>query len=87
MKEQMNTCPICHGGNKRHGTTIFTVDLGDGVVVVRDVPAQVCDRCGSDWIDDVVAERLEQIVEQARIKRPMVEIASWHTETKINPIL
>ena len=33
-----NLCPLC-GGQKVHGKTIYSVDLGFGVVVVRIVPA------------------------------------------------
>jgi len=36
-------------------STIFTADLGFGVVVVRDVPATVCSQCGADWIADAIA--------------------------------
>jgi len=79
----MNThtiiCPVCHGGHKKNGRTTFTVDLGFGVVVVRDVPAQVCDLCGTDWLEDNVAEKLEEIVEQARRNHPVVEIANWQS--------
>ena len=35
----------------KEGKTTFTVDLGFGVVVVRDVPATVCSQCGADWIE------------------------------------
>jgi YgiT-type zinc finger domain-containing protein len=68
-------CPLC-GGSKRRGNTTFTVDLGFGVVVVRDVPATVCSLCGTDWIDDAAAERLEGIVNDARKRHNMVEITS-----------
>ena len=74
-------CPVCHGGRKQPGTTTFAVDLGFGVVV-RDVPAQVCDLCGTDWVDDATAETLEQIVEQARRRHPVVEVASWNDQLK-----
>ncbi|GJQ59949.1 MAG: type II toxin-antitoxin system MqsA family antitoxin [Candidatus Scalindua sp. AMX11] len=50
------TCPIC-GGGKKAGKTTFTVDLGFGVVVVREVPATVCSQCGADWIDDAISEK------------------------------
>ncbi|QWF70487.1 type II toxin-antitoxin system MqsA family antitoxin [Methylomonas paludis] len=70
-------CPVCHGGRKQPGRTTFTVELGFGVVVVRDVPALVCDLCGTDWLEDATAEKLEQIVEQARLKHPVVEVANW----------
>ncbi len=78
-----NQCPICHGGHKQPGTTTFTVDLGFGVVVVREVPAQVCDLCGTDWIEDPVAEKLERIVEQARRNHPVVEVANWNDDVTV----
>ena len=31
----------------------------------------VCDQCGETWIQDGVAERLEQMVEDARVKNPV----------------
>ena len=68
MSESDKPCPVCRAGKKEPGSTTFTVDLGIGVVVVRDVPAQVCDLCGADWIEDATAETLERIVEQAREK-------------------
>ncbi len=58
------------------GKTTFTVDLGFGVVVVREVPATVCSQCGADWIDDAIAEKLEKIVEDARQKHNLVEVTT-----------
>jgi len=69
-------CPVC-GGTKTQGTTTFTVDLGFGVVVVRDVPALICDQCGADWIEDAVAERLEQTVNNARKRHRQVEVTAY----------
>ena len=68
-------CPLC-GGTKKTGKTTFTVDLGFGVVVVREVPATVCSQCGADWIDDATASKLEEIVNDARRKHRMVEVAT-----------
>ena len=45
MSEKKGNCPLC-GGEKSHGKTTFAVDFGSGVVVVRDVPALVCNLCG-----------------------------------------
>jgi len=74
-KESPNRCPLC-GGSKTAGRTTFTVDLGFGVVVVRDVPASVCSQCGADWIDDSIASKLEEIVNDARQKRHIVEVTT-----------
>jgi len=66
-------CAVC-GGTKKEGATTYSVDLGFGVVVVRNVPAKVCSQCGEEWIADDVAQRLEEIVDEAREKRRQVEI-------------
>ena len=68
-----NLCPIC-GGRKHPGTTTYTVELGTGVVVVRNVQAQICSQCGEEWIDHKTAQKLEAIVEEARSKQRQVEV-------------
>jgi len=69
-------CPLCKGMIEQ-GQTTFTVDFGVGVIVVRDVPAQVCRLCGADWIDDDIADKLETFVNTAKQHHTMVEVTSW----------
>jgi YgiT-type zinc finger domain-containing protein len=64
------------GGEKESGHTTFSVDLGDGLVVVRHVPATVCNQCGEEWIDNKTAQQLETIVEEARQKKHQLEVLS-----------
>jgi len=71
-------CPIC-GARRIKGTTTFTAELGFGVVVVRSVPAHVCEQCGEAWLDDAVAARLERYVQDAREKREQVSIIAMQT--------
>lgn len=73
LQDKKDKCPLC-GGDKILGKTTFTVDLGSGVVVVRDVPATVCNQCGADWIEDNLAEKLEKIVNEARQKHTYIEV-------------
>lgn len=75
IKTLPDKCPLC-GGNKKAGKTTFTVDLRFGVVVVRDVPATVCSQCGADWIEDTIAAKLEEIVDDARQKHHIVEVTT-----------
>ena len=65
------------GGSKIEGTTTFVADSGTGVIVVRHVPALVCDQCGTDWIEDSVAEILETIVEEVRGKGSIIEMKEF----------
>jgi YgiT-type zinc finger domain-containing protein len=74
--EHIDTCPLC-GGRKCPGETTVSVELGFGVVVVRHVPATVCAQCGSDWLADEVAARIETYVADARRKHSEVEVVAF----------
>ncbi|MBF8275882.1 MAG: hypothetical protein HW390_955 [Candidatus Brocadiaceae bacterium] len=52
IKIAPDKCPLC-SGNVKKGKTIFTVELGFGVVVVRDVPATVCPQSNQRRIVDI----------------------------------
>jgi len=73
MNEDYALCPRC-GGTKTRGTTTFTVELGFGNVVVRNVPALVCEQCGEEWIDPETAQWLEAVVTEARERHRQVEV-------------
>jgi YgiT-type zinc finger domain-containing protein len=76
MNTKSNPCPLC-GGNKTAGETTFAADLGSGVVVVRRVRATVCSQYSEEWIDDATARRLEQVVNEARLKHSEVEVTAF----------
>jgi YgiT-type zinc finger domain-containing protein len=69
-------CPLC-GGRVGPGQTTFAVDMELGLVVVRQVPAHVCEVCGESWLDDATARRLEAIVAEARRQRRQVEVLAY----------
>jgi YgiT-type zinc finger domain-containing protein len=71
-----NICPVCEG-NKIEGKTTYTVELGYGVVVVRNVPAKVCAQCGEEWIESSVARSLENIVLNAKSNHSLVEVVAY----------
>jgi YgiT-type zinc finger domain-containing protein len=56
------------------GHTVFTVDYERGVVVIRHVPAKVCDPCGESWIDDVTSAQLEIMVKAAQSGQRQFEV-------------
>ena len=79
MNDRVGHCPLC-GGDKQPGPTTFAADLRFGVVVVRQVPAPVCNQCGEAWIEDPVARRLEERVSDARAKRSVVDVTFGELE-------
>lgn len=72
----MGQCPLC-GGDKKKGLTTYTVELGFSLLVVRDVPADICSQCGEEWISSDVAKKLEEITNDVKEKKPELEIVSF----------
>ncbi len=58
-------CFYCKG-RTIETTTKFIVDLGNCVVIVKNVPARVCQQCGEASFSDDVAKQLEKIVDAVR---------------------
>ena len=59
-------CPTCGAGSLRPGVTVFAADVDGTLVVVRNVPASVCDVCGEAYIDEDVSEEIETTINDAR---------------------
>lgn len=76
MNPDSGLCPIC-GGGKTEGIITFTADLQETLVVIRGVPATVCALCGNEWLADATAAALERIVEEARKKSCLFEVAQF----------
>lgn len=64
MNEHGPRCAVCSlGGHLNDERITETDDTGAVIVVIRNVPAQVCDRCGTITVTDGVAEVLGQIAD------------------------
>ena len=56
-------CGICKA-EMEETTVTYTEDIGEGVVIIRHVPAHVCTECGNTWYNGTVAADLERIVDK-----------------------
>ena len=56
-------CPICKQGETAPGTATVTLERGDLTLVVKDAPAQICDNCGEEYVDEKAAAQLRGEVE------------------------
>jgi YgiT-type zinc finger domain-containing protein len=70
---EQSRCPRC-GGRKEPGTATYTVDFGSSIVVIRDVPAMVCDQCGEEWIAADTAGSVERLTREAKQRGEQVAI-------------
>lgn len=58
-------CLICKHGETELGHTTVTLERKGLILVVRDVPAQVCANCGEAYVDEAVAIHLLETAEEA----------------------
>ena len=59
-------CIVCKHGETEPGQVTISVERRGAVVVVRDVPADVCTTCGEEYLSAPVMKKLEAAVEQAQ---------------------
>jgi len=45
---------------------VFTLELDSCIIIIKDVPTDVCEKCGQKSYNDGVAARIEEITEQTR---------------------
>jgi YgiT-type zinc finger domain-containing protein len=60
------TCVICKTGDVTPGTTSFSVERGEMTLVLKRVPARVCDQCGEAYFDEDTTRRIEEIAEKVQ---------------------
>ena len=71
------TCVICKQGKTAPGTTRMAVERGATVLVVRGVPAQVCDNCGEAYLSADAVDRLQEMLAAAAKGGVQVEIREY----------
>jgi YgiT-type zinc finger domain-containing protein len=60
-------CLICKKGQTASGTATVTLERGGLTLVVKAVPAQVCDNCGEEYVDQTTtAQLLAELDSEAR---------------------
>ena len=58
-------CVVCKLGQTREGHTTVTLERDGAALVVRKVPAQVCDNCGEAYVTAEVTKKLLQSAREA----------------------
>ncbi len=58
-------CMICRQGDTCLGTTTVMLQRGVTTVVIKDVPAAICENCGEYYLDAATSERALALAEQS----------------------
>jgi YgiT-type zinc finger domain-containing protein len=70
-------CVVCKVGETQPGTATVVLQRGSATVVINDVPAQVCENCGEEYVDEQVAEAVLTAAEAAVRAGAKVEIRDY----------
>ncbi|MHB8511959.1 MAG: type II toxin-antitoxin system MqsA family antitoxin [Actinomycetota bacterium] len=70
-------CAICKQGETRVGATTVTLEREGTVLVVKGVPADVCENCGEAYVSEAVASRLLSEIAQAATAGIGVEVRRY----------
>ena len=58
-------CVICRYGETAPGKVTVTLEDDGATIVIKEVPARVCQTCGEEYIDEEIASRLLHMAEEA----------------------
>ena len=69
MSDPVDRCDLC-SGEMVSGKTTLEIWRGEQLVVIRDVPADVCLQCNEAYISSDVSERLDHFLVEYHRHRP-----------------
>jgi YgiT-type zinc finger domain-containing protein len=74
-------CVICKHGETHPGKTTVTLECGGATLVVKAVPAQICDNCGEAYVDEQITRQLLGTAEEARGAGVQVDVREFAAST------
>jgi len=70
-------CSICRSGDTSPGKATVTLQRGGTVVIIKEVPADVCGNCGEYYLSSGIAAGVYAQVDAAAARKAEVEIIKY----------
>lgn len=70
-------CIICKQGETSSGKVTVTLERGKTTVLIKEVPAQVCENCGEYYLTEGISARLLETAENAVRQGAEIEILRY----------
>jgi YgiT-type zinc finger domain-containing protein len=70
-------CVICRKGETQPGTVSVTLERGNTTVVMKSVPAEVCETCGEQYVDEKTTQTLLAEAERAARSGVQLEVRTY----------
>lgn len=70
-------CIICKQGETKPGTTTVLLTRDESIVIFKQVPADVCENCGEDYLNEKISESVLTRAELSLSMGTEVEICRY----------
>jgi len=70
-------CTICKQGQARPGAATVMLHRGEAAVIIREVPAHICDNCGEYFLSESVTAEVLARAERAAQNGVEVEVLRY----------
>ncbi|MBI2841946.1 MAG: type II toxin-antitoxin system MqsA family antitoxin [Armatimonadetes bacterium] len=70
-------CLVCKHGETRPGKVTITLERNSLTLVIKGVPAEVCENCGEEYLDEKVTSRLLATAEEVASEGAQVDVREY----------
>lgn len=71
------TCTICKSGVMKPGRVTVTLQRGESIIVIKNVPAAICENCGEYTLDEQVTAEIMRLAERAVANNAEIEVLQY----------
>ncbi|HTY15841.1 MAG TPA: type II toxin-antitoxin system MqsA family antitoxin [Methanoregulaceae archaeon] len=61
-------CSLCYG-KLQEGKTDFLAQAGGEAIVIKDVPAHICEQCGKTYYTVSISRKMDEFMYEAQTKK------------------
>ncbi len=77
-------CAFCKNGDTKLDAVTVTLQRGDTTIIIKEVPADVCENCGEYYLSDENTDKVLRMAEDAVHKGVEVEIMRFSVDSFVN---
>lgn len=72
-------CIVCKHGDTQPGKMTATLERGNTTIIIKQVPADVCDNCGEAYLSEEISKQLLKQAEEAVKAGIQVDVRTYQT--------
>ena len=72
-------CVICKVGETHNGFANVTLEREKSIIIIKQVPAEICNNCGEYYLNEEITESLlkkAEVVVQSKVELEVIQYAA-----------